>query len=297
MVIFQPIFRFIGIWDQCEKQRPDTCRQIDRKTCDCNCFDGYSKAMYSRGGYKYIYYNAEWQTFFIFSIIVFYILTFYRSIYYILQLFFSAKLNLIVFGVWCSTIYSNYYGAGMFYNYLNDEIYHLFKHQLYFSATEFLNSLLLIQFIDKLENPYRYWTDLKQKSKRDEESQKMEREDYKKQALYFALPIWFIFYVSITHIIQAALDQGMLSGISFSSRSTFLIFRDFAFFLSDGPSLLFAFYCLSFRRNLTLIFSNKEELENTAEEEEYKLFKLMLPATLFGSFLTIFVLSFITFGG
>jgi hypothetical protein len=113
---------------------------VNKNTCTCDCWDGYFRGVYSRGGYKLFYFNYEQQI-----IIILCLLLFYGD------LLRQTLLNMIlkrqfIFLLLLPSIYSNFYGIWAIINYINDQDYdRMLKSQIYFSATELIASYILYQ--------------------------------------------------------------------------------------------------------------------------------------------------------
>ncbi len=279
--------KFLGDWDKCTKEQQWTCYgTMDRNKCKCDCYNGYFDSLWidklkTDRSFKFIYFNMEWTTLLLVGWISFYILCFTRAVQYATKLFFSGQgLNWFAFIVWCSVVHPNYYSAGAQYIYTNDQYNHLTWHQWYFTITEFVIAWTLVQFFETLNN---------------------NKSSYLPTYLRTIL-LWVIFYVSMTHLIQATKDQGfehIILGL-FTTRISILL-RDMALFITDVPSLIFAAYNLSFYANFKFAIKKyilrSTEQSSTITEESFKSFRNALLLCTSLVLLSVFFLSTITFGG
>jgi hypothetical protein len=121
-------------------------KPVDRNNCRCTCFDGKMKGIYHQPDnvtYKYIYFNFEFQTYILFSLLLFGIFYFQKSIEIILNLISQSNLSYIWFIAFLSTAYPNFYGIWCIWNYINDSFFKLFIHQVIY--LEFILILGLFQ--------------------------------------------------------------------------------------------------------------------------------------------------------
>ena len=115
-------------------------RPVDRATCRCDCWDGFFRGTYGRGGYKTFYFNYEKQMIIILGLLLFYSELLRKCL---LQIF---NYDPRLFPLFVPSIYSNFYGIWSIINYLNDHDYdRMLKSQLFFSFTELTASYLFLQ--------------------------------------------------------------------------------------------------------------------------------------------------------
>lgn len=113
---------------------------VQKDKCTCDCWDGFFRGVYGRGGYKFFYFNYEKQTIIIFSIIIFYCEIFRQTL---LNMFLKRQINLILL---IPSIYANFYGAWSIINYVNDQDYdRMLKSQIFFSITELITGYIFYQ--------------------------------------------------------------------------------------------------------------------------------------------------------
>jgi len=113
---------------------------VDKNSCTCDCWDGFFRGIYSRGGYKVFYFNYEKQTIIILCIVLFYSELLRQTL---LNMILKKQLILLLF---IPSIYSNFYGTWTIINYINDHDYdRMLKSQIYFSLTELIASYIFYQ--------------------------------------------------------------------------------------------------------------------------------------------------------
>jgi hypothetical protein len=126
---------------------------VNKHTCTCDCWDGFFRGIYSRGGYKLFYFNYEKP-----AIVILCLLLFYGDLLRQTLLNMVLKHRLI-FVLLLPAIYSNFYGAWSLINYINDHDYHrMLKSQIYFSITELIANFILYQcLVTKNKSEIRPW--------------------------------------------------------------------------------------------------------------------------------------------
>ena len=120
---------------------------VNKTSCTCDCWDGFFRGIYGRGGYKIFYFNYEKQT-----IIILCILLFYSELLrkYLFNLIIEKRIILVVL---IPSIYSNFYGIWSIINYINDgDYYRMLKSQIFFSLTELLSTYILYHWLIKKDN-------------------------------------------------------------------------------------------------------------------------------------------------
>lgn len=115
---------------------------VNRSSCTCDCWDGFYRGPYGRGGYKTFYFNYDKQMILIFGLVYFYSELLRQ---YLLK--FIEKRS-ILFLITIPSAYANFYGIWSIINYLNDQDYdRMLKSQTFFSVTELLCAFLLLQLV------------------------------------------------------------------------------------------------------------------------------------------------------
>lgn len=127
---------------------------VNRRECKNSCWDTTFKAGYESGvgRYHHIYFNVTWQTFVIWTITVFAIVAMYEAAKYIFILISRGQARYKMLVAFSASIFPNFYGWWMYFNYYNDDFYSQFWHQLFFSITEFVSTLFILHLIDT-KNP------------------------------------------------------------------------------------------------------------------------------------------------
>lgn len=212
MVVFIYFVNFaipnaLGFHSRC----PDTCPPVKKDTCFCGCWDGLNKGHYGRGGYKSIYFNTEKETLFLVSVFVIFCIIFVRALENVFNLLYSRQLNWLWFFCLITVVHPAFYAMWTLWNNVNDRIYHLMIHQMFFSVTEYINVYLILQnlpksYISRSEVGY-----------------------------------WAIFVISSIHVIQSVNDQGLQHW--YGGRLHFIL-RDLSFLLGDLPVLFLSLWTL-----------------------------------------------------
>ncbi|XP_018023609.1 uncharacterized protein LOC108679496 [Hyalella azteca] len=124
---------------------------VDMKKCSCDCWDTIFKGPYDRGpaGYKHVYFNITSNTFKIWSLTVFALLLLYESSKYILKLFFERQVRVSMLVLLLLSVYPHYYAWWSCFNYWNDDFYDQWNHQMFFSITEMISTLMVIHLVDR----------------------------------------------------------------------------------------------------------------------------------------------------
>lgn len=113
---------------------------VAKNSCTCDCWDGFFRGVYSRGGYKFFYFNYEKPTIIILCILIFYCEILRQTL---LNIFLKRQINLFLL---IPSIYANFYGIWSIINYINDRDYdRMLKSQAYFSITELIASYTFYQ--------------------------------------------------------------------------------------------------------------------------------------------------------
>ncbi|KAL9657683.1 hypothetical protein ABK040_016421 [Willaertia magna] len=208
-----------------------------RSKCSCDCWDGKNKGQYSRGTFKYIYFQMEGMTLFLVSMSILIVIAFYHSFLNVLNLILENNCNYYLLFVYFIGWYGTYYSYITLYQYFNDLSHGLTLHQLYFSLTEIIMVFTVYLFLNKkrinthyLENKY---------------SNSLNR----KLLEYLQ---WFVFITSLTHTIQVVRDQGL------SNYGKIVFLRDVLLSLSDLPYLLMSIYYLKINWIVLSFFEKKK---------------------------------------
>ncbi|ODM95233.1 hypothetical protein Ocin01_11455 [Orchesella cincta] len=135
------LFVFSQIW----RKRP-----VNAQNCTCSCWDTIFKGPYEYGvpKYKHLYFNVDRVTLRMWIITVVGVVFLYESMKHFTLLLLDKKLRWSMGILFLSSLYSHYYGWWGCLNFLNDGFYTMWYHQLFFSFTELLSSLLVFSSLD-----------------------------------------------------------------------------------------------------------------------------------------------------
>lgn len=190
--------------------------------CTCDCWDGRMKTGFGRGNYKSIFINMDSGAFLILNAFLFYGLLAVATVKRIAQLAFSGSVStpwaLVGFA---ASMYSNFYGFFMIFNYVNDNFTHMFISQSFFSITELLSSACLLF----LAGPT---TDTSAKS----------LPPAAPDPLRLAA-LLIVFFVGSVHVVRSSLDQ-FVAHVFFGTGSVHQVIRDIGFFGPDIYNTVFA---------------------------------------------------------
>ncbi|CAH1776531.1 unnamed protein product [Owenia fusiformis] len=127
---------------------------VDREKCTCDCWDTVFKGSYEgtkenyKPGYKHIYINVTVNTFLIWAISLLVLIWTYQIVRHVTRLIFNGNLRIPMIIVVCGAIYPHYYSWWNFCNYLNDDFYEQWNHQMFFSLTELAGTLMALYMSD-----------------------------------------------------------------------------------------------------------------------------------------------------
>ncbi|KAJ6642361.1 hypothetical protein Bhyg_07309, partial [Pseudolycoriella hygida] len=121
-------------------------RYVDQRFCTCSCWDTVFKGTYESGiaSYKHMYFNATQNTLKIWMLIVLGIIAMYECIKLLVFLIIQNKARYSMVLLFSLSIFSHYYGWWAYINYYNDEYYSQWNHQLFFSITELISTIVVI---------------------------------------------------------------------------------------------------------------------------------------------------------
>ncbi|KAG2370589.1 hypothetical protein C9374_000366 [Naegleria lovaniensis] len=273
--------------------------KVFRSSCSCDCWDGRAKGPYPRGNFKYIYYQVEPTTLWLVFVSILILISFYQSIYNVLNLIQERKCNYWILPVYCIGWYGLYYSYGSHFNYFNEDSHQLSWHQFYFTFTEigmvFVTYLLLNKDI----------TEGSLFSRANQLSRSMHEEnvgDDKTMNIMtctskpFSFMLWCVLSTALTHTVQIALDQGL------SKWGEGIFLRDMLLFLSDFPYMIMSSYYLGLHHVILYYFkwitarhsgtSNTEKLKDFVKTQTRNLGFCGISVALMVMFL-----SNVTFGG
>lgn len=128
-----------------------TKKPVDEYNCKCSCWDTIFKGSYESSanpGYHHVYFNVTPQTLKIWAVTLCYVLATYETCKFIVKLCFRKKLRLLMLIPLLASVYPHYYSWWSYFNYWNDDFYFQWNHQLFFSITELVSTIIVILMCD-----------------------------------------------------------------------------------------------------------------------------------------------------
>ncbi|ODM95496.1 hypothetical protein Ocin01_11194 [Orchesella cincta] len=98
--------------------------------------------------FKHVYFNVDLITLKMWIITVIGVVSLYESMKHFILLLLNKRLRWSMAALFLSSLHSHYYGWWMYWNFLNDDFYHLWYHQVFFTITELISSVLVLRFLD-----------------------------------------------------------------------------------------------------------------------------------------------------
>lgn len=105
--------------------------------------------------FKHMYFNATSNTLKIWIAIVVGIIIFYETVKYLARLALNRRLRVSMLILFSTAVFSHYYSWWVYINYWNDEFYTQWYHQMFFSITELVSTVLVVHLADQ-KNPITY---------------------------------------------------------------------------------------------------------------------------------------------
>jgi len=96
-----------------------------------------------------VYFNSTINTFKMWTITVIGVIFLYESFKRLFALVLSRNLRFSMGFLFLSSIHSHYYAWWAHWNYWNDDFYSLWYHQVFFTVSESISSLLVIKSLDR----------------------------------------------------------------------------------------------------------------------------------------------------
>ena len=152
-------------------------------------------------GYKHIYFNATPQALKIWTITVLFSIAAYELTKYLFIVFQAKQLRISMLLLIILDIYPHYYAWWMYFNYYNDDFYKQYIHQMFFTVTEIVSTVLIVTLCSK-EQPLTKWK------------------------------VMVIMSISCVHIVVGGLDQ-FISQIVFNDGKLFQKMRNLGFLIPD----------------------------------------------------------------
>lgn len=136
--------------------------EVRREACQNSCWDTVFKAGYETGAgsYKHVYFNATWQAGAMWALTLAAALLLYEAVRYLAALHLRGRLRPRLALLFLSSVYPHYYAFWTAWGYLNDDFYDQLAHQLLFTLTELVSTLLVLRLADRdqLASPARLLT-------------------------------------------------------------------------------------------------------------------------------------------
>lgn len=95
-----------------------------------------------------MYFNATANSLKIWATIVVGVIAFYETVKYLTWLALHCRLRLGMLVLFVSAIFSHYYSWWVYINYWNDDFYSQWYHQMFFSVTELISTILVVMLAD-----------------------------------------------------------------------------------------------------------------------------------------------------
>ncbi|CAL8084640.1 unnamed protein product [Orchesella dallaii] len=123
---------------------------VDTRHCTCSCWDTIFKGPYETGvaGYKHVYFSSDGNTLKMWIITVIGVLFLYEAFKRLFSLMFNRKLRWTMGILFLSSLHSHYYAWWGHWNYWNDEFYQMWYHQVFFTITELISSVMVLSYLD-----------------------------------------------------------------------------------------------------------------------------------------------------
>ncbi|XP_019632964.1 PREDICTED: uncharacterized protein LOC109476471 [Branchiostoma belcheri] len=124
---------------------------VSRETCTCECWDTIFKGTYETGvgRYKHMYFNVTPQSLKIWTLTVAAVLLTYECVTYVVRVALRSKFRPSMFILLISVIHSHYYSWWVFFGYYNDDFYAQWWHQLVFTSSELVSTVLVLLQLDQ----------------------------------------------------------------------------------------------------------------------------------------------------
>lgn len=203
--VFLPFLHIGIIFKYWDPNKP----KVDKRHCSCDCFDTVFRGKYEwpPSSYKHVYFNATLNTLWIWFIMIVGIVLIYESVTKIVKLIYYNKLRHNFLFIFVTAIYPHYYGWWCIFNYLNEDFYSQWFHQIFFSITELISTAIVLHLCD-IRNKIESWK------------------------------LLAIFSINIMHIIVGCWDQ-FVANIIYHKARDFEAIRDISLLMPDILHVLF----------------------------------------------------------
>ncbi|XP_035662434.1 uncharacterized protein LOC118406485 [Branchiostoma floridae] len=124
---------------------------VNRESCTCQCWDTIFKGTYETGmgHYKHLYFNVTSQTLKIWTVTVAAVMLTYECVTYVVHVALTSKIRASMFVLLLAVVHSHYYSWWVFLGYYNDDFYSQWWHQLVFTCTEMMSTVLVLKQLDQ----------------------------------------------------------------------------------------------------------------------------------------------------
>lgn len=214
---------------------------VNKARCACDCFDTVFRGRYEYppSSYKHFYFNATSNSLWIWMIVVLGVLALYEVVRYVFTLAWEGRIRWSMVAVLTSALYPHYYGWWGLINYLNEDFYPQWYHQIIFSLTEAASTAMVVHLCNS-------------------------------RAPMTPSKLFFIIVINLQHIIVAGLDQ-FIKNIIYREGQGFEAVRDLALMMPDLLHVLFPFFELQ-----NIAMKRRQPIVSLFYKEEYMLAGLVL---------------------
>ena len=135
---------------------PKYTKVVDKKKCTCSCWDTVFKGRYEMGvaGYKNVYFNSTYNTYMMWALTLIFLFALYESLKHIFHCLLNKCARKKIVLIFFTSIYPNYYGWWMYFNYYNDEFYDQWWHQTFFTITELVSTFAILMLVNEQNTKY-----------------------------------------------------------------------------------------------------------------------------------------------
>jgi len=178
-------------------------RRVNRQYCSCSCWDTIFKGTYESGiaSYKHLYFNATSNTLKIWMFTVICIIVLYECCKQLVRLAILKRVRYLMCLLFLSSLFAHYYTWWVYVNYWNDDFYSQWNHQLFFTMTELLSTVVVVHLTD-CKNPIS------------------------------TRKVTIIVSIAIVHILSGGLDQ-FLANVVYGEGLAHQVVRDICFMVPD----------------------------------------------------------------
>ncbi|XP_055840615.1 uncharacterized protein LOC129908261 isoform X1 [Episyrphus balteatus] len=119
---------------------------VDKQVCSCSCWDTVFKGPYESGiaSYKHMYFNATQNSTKMWILTVMAVIGLYECIKQLISLTIQKHVRYSMMLLFALSIFSHYYAWWMCINYYNDDYYRQWNHQMFFTITELISTVMIV---------------------------------------------------------------------------------------------------------------------------------------------------------